>query len=134
MGRWMDWQLYLGVDGPVNAHEIEDWADQSMDRCINRPKAQPDWDGKATRSLGMGWAGGWWMWPRQLTQLKASTPKLTGAWWAATGIPGSPRGKFPSLAVPCPLHPSSTEDSLTPRNCLLPISRMPRPTQPARVS
>lgn len=51
------------------------------------------------------------MWPSQLTQLKAPTPNLTGAWWAAAGIPWSPRQNYPSLAMPCPLHPSSIEDS-----------------------
>lgn len=50
--------IVSGVDGPVDAYEIEDWADQSMDRCINRPKAQPDSGMERIHSLGLGWAGG----------------------------------------------------------------------------
>lgn len=89
------------------------------------------WDGNDACALGRAELGA----GSQLTQLKAPTPNFTGAWWAAIGISESPRGKCPSLAVPCPLGPSSIEEDSLPRNFLLPIiSPMPQPTQPAGVS
>lgn len=72
---------------------------------------------KLTKSAARLWSGkGTWAGLADVAKptrsAQGSHPKphwsLLGSHWHSW----VPRGKFPPLAVPCPLHPSSTEDCL----------------------